>query len=193
MQMSQARVGLLNRALFLYKFLRSPRTVGSITPSSRYLAEEMFKHVDWENTRSLVELGAGTGIFTHFIQELKHPECKALIFEREPTMRHQLEAAFPHLYYYSNAQDIYQALQEMDLPQVDVIVSGLPFSNFDQELRDRIIGGVLRSLKPGGLFITFQYSLQMKRQLTKHFADVDISFVPLNVPPAFVYCCQKAE
>jgi len=43
----------------------------------------MIKPIDWENTRSIVELGAGTGVFTRYVHELKHPHCKAVIFERD--------------------------------------------------------------------------------------------------------------
>jgi len=75
--------------------------------------------------------------------------------------------------------------------QVDVIISGLPFAVLPQSLRDEILTGVYRALKPNGIFVTFQYSLQMKKQLVKLFDSVDLSFVPLNIPPAFVYRCQK--
>jgi phospholipid N-methyltransferase len=69
--MDQARTTLLNRILFFYKFIQSPNTVGSITPSSFFLSKEMMKNIDWSNTTSIVELGAGTGIFTNQIQQLK--------------------------------------------------------------------------------------------------------------------------
>jgi phospholipid N-methyltransferase len=190
--MLSLRMNWTDRAFFLYKFLQSPRTVGSITPSSKFLAEKMLAPIDWDNTRSVIELGAGTGIFTRFINEYKHPDCVGLVFECEPALRNQLQEAYPALHTFSNATEIKQALVDMNISQVDCIVSGLPFNNFDQELRDKILSEVMRALKPGGLFITFQYSLQMRKQLLHHFDAVDISFVPLNLPPAFVYTCRKA-
>ena len=36
----------------------------------------------------------------------------------------------------------------------------------------------------------FQYSLNAKDLLYKKFSSVDITFTPLNLPPAFVYHCS---
>lgn len=181
----------MDKILFLYKFIKSPRSVGSITPSSRFLARAMTKPVDWNNARYIVELGAGTGIITKYIEAMKHPDCKAVIFERDNEMRIRLERMYPSLYYRSNAVDLNHALSDLGIPHVDCILSGLPFANFPQDLRDQITEGVFKSLKPGGMFVTFQYSLQMKNQLTELFGDVKINYVPFNIPPAFVYYCTK--
>jgi phospholipid N-methyltransferase len=181
----------MDKRAFLNKFLQSPQTVGSITPSSRFLAKSMMKYVDWENARSIVELGAGTGIFTRYINELKHPDSQVVVFERDQEMRKKLEAMYPTLDYHSNAKDIHSVIKLMGLQEVDCVLSGLPFANFPEEVRDDIMEGILRSLKPGGLFIAFQYSLQMKKRLDYYFNDTDITFVLLNFPPAFVYCCKK--
>ncbi|WP_027414753.1 class I SAM-dependent methyltransferase [Aneurinibacillus terranovensis] len=182
----------MEKFLFLSKFLQSPKTVGSITPSSRFLARAMVNPIDWPATESIAELGAGTGIFTRYLHELKHPGCKVMVFERDDNMRNRLESLYPDLYYHDNAVEIYSAMKKHHINQFDYVISGLPFMNFSQELRDAIMEGVEKSLKPGGMFIAFQYSLQMKKQLEQRFNRLDINFVPINIPPAFVYCCQKA-
>ena len=180
-----------DKLIFLYKFINSPQSIGSITPSSTFLAKVMIKPIDWENARSIVELGAGTGVITRYIQQLKHPHCKGIIFEKDKEMAKRLMKCYQGLYYRSRAEDLYLVLQQLDLCEVDCILSGLPLANFPQSLRDRILHEVLLSLKPGGLFIQFQYSLQMKNQLQKRFTKIDLRFVPLNIPPAFVYYCYK--
>lgn len=182
---------ILDKIIFLSKFIKSPKIIGSITPSSTFLAQAMIKPIDWKNARSIVELGAGTGIFTRYIQQLKHPHCKGIIFEQDEEMAGRLIKLYRGFYYSSRAEDLYPILQKLGLYEVDYILSGLPLANFTQSLRDRILDGVVRSLKPGGLFIQFQYSLQMKNQLYERFAKIDLGFVPLNIPPAFVYYCQK--
>jgi phospholipid N-methyltransferase len=179
------------KANFLYKFVQSPKRIGSITPSSNFLARAMIRPIDWNNTRSVVELGAGTGTFTRYILQLKHPQCQGIIFEQDQEMTKYLRKLYPGLHYRSQAEDLYPVLQQLGLSEVDYILSGLPFMNFPQAVRERILNGVALSLKPGGLFIQFQYSLQMKNQLLKRFSRVDLKFIPFNVPPAFVYYCYK--
>ena len=80
-----------------------------------------------------------------------------------------------------------------NIDRLDCILSGLPFFNFPQEVRDQLVDQVYRALRPGGVFIAFQYSRQMKRQLGELFEIEQIAFVPLNLPPAFVYVCRKRE
>ncbi|SFX80895.1 hypothetical protein SAMN04487866_12815 [Thermoactinomyces sp. DSM 45891] len=85
------------------------------------------------------------------------------------------------LKFFHNATDLPQIMQNLAIDGVDVIVSGLQFANFPQQLRDQILTGVLSTLNPGGLFITFQYSFQLKAQLGTLFSQVDISFIPINL------------
>lgn len=178
------------KALFLHQFAQNPRTVGSITPSSDFLVRTMVKPVQWDNARTIVELGAGTGVITRYIEKLRHPESQCIVFELDLKMRLILEEQYPGMDFHANATDLMGIIHEKNLA-VDCILSGLPFANFDQQLRNSILDGVVDSLKTGGVFITFQYSLQMKNQLQQRFSRVDIRFSPLNIPPAFVYCCYK--
>lgn len=182
---------LSGRIEFLLKFIKSSKNIGSITPSSAFLAKAMIKPIDWKKARSIVELGAGTGVFTKHIEQLKYPHCRGIIFEKDEEMVKSLMKSYPGLYFHSRAEDIYAVLQQIGLSKVDCILSGLPFATFPQPLRDQILDGVTRSLRTGGLFIQFQYSLQMKNQLHKRFKKIDLKFVLLNIPPAFVYYCYK--
>jgi phospholipid N-methyltransferase len=182
---------ILDKFIFLSKFIKYPKSIGSLTPSSKFLAQAMIKPIDWESARLIVELGAGTGIFTRYIEQLKHPHCKGIIFEQDEEMAKRLMKLYRGFYYYSRAEELYSVMQKPGLYEADYILSGLPFANLTQSMRDRILDGVVRSLKPGGLFIQFQYSLQMKNKLYERFTKIDLEFVPLNIPPAFIYFCHK--
>lgn len=185
-------LGIKERLTFFYNFLLAPGQVGSITPSSRALAKQMMKPIDWEKANTIVELGAGTGIFTKWIQEMKRPDATLVSFEKETTMRNRLEPLFPNVLFHEDAVDLGRVLSEAGLGKADCIISGLPFANFPQALRDQIMEQVITTLKPGGVFVAFQYSLQMKKQLLSEFDSVSVKMVPFNVPPAFVYVCHKA-
>lgn len=184
-------VSIKERLMFFYNFLQAPGQVGSITPSSHALAKQMMKPIEWENAHTIVELGAGTGIFTKWIHELKRPDTTFLSFEKENSMRNRLEQLFPDVLFHEDAVELMSVLREAGLGKADGIISGLPFANFPQKLRDEIMEQVYAALKPGGVFVAFQYSLQMKKQLQSVFSDVSVRLVPFNLPPAFVYVCRK--
>ncbi|USG67088.1 methyltransferase [Brevibacillus ruminantium] len=184
-------IPITDKLLFASRFLISPRSVGSIIPSSRQLVKKMIEPVNWERATSIVELGAGTGVFTEAIRSAMRRDCTALILEQDEKMRQRLIRRFPDLSYGHDARRLIDTLKENGAGQVDAIISGLPFANFPQEMRDDILDQVEAALKPNGVFVQFQYSLQMNKQLRKRFGEVAVHFVPFNVPSAFVYVCRK--
>jgi Phospholipid N-methyltransferase len=179
------------RTLFLNKFLCSPRQIGSVTPSSKSLAKKMIESVPWGDVRSIAELGSGTGAITKYIQIATGKNTKVLLFETDSYMRKDLSRQYPDFLCYTDACELQSAMHNERIEQLDCIISGLPFAAFPQAMRDKLMEQIKISLKDNGLFIAFQYSLQMKKQLSTHFDIEKIQFVPLNLPPAFVYVCRK--
>jgi phospholipid N-methyltransferase len=176
---------------FLHSFLRSPRSVGSIMPSSEFLAREMLKRVPWQEASVIVELGAGTGVFTRHIDALKAPHAQVVVYEQDRWLREDLRVKYPGLAYRSNAISLEKDLRELGFGQADVIISGLPFANFPPKIRDEILESIYRALRTGGIFVMFQYSPQMLNRLKRRFERVALSFVLPNLPPAIVYTCRK--
>ena len=181
----------IEKVMFLYKFIRTPKTIGSVTPSSRFLTGKMIDSIPWNEVQSVAELGAGTGVVTRAIEQAVQPGTQVLIFERDPHLRHPLKQRHKDFSVHSDACSLYSKVQEQGLDGLDCVISGLPFANFPQKIRDDIMEQIVKSLKPGGLFVAFQYSLQMRNQLKSYFDIETIQFVLLNVPPAFVYVCRK--
>ena len=176
---------------FLKKFVSEPQKIGSITPSSKFLTRKVLEEIDWIELNSIVELGAGTGIFTDYIVSHKKETCRVVAVEQDEMMRRRLEELYPQVIFGKRAESLPNILAQAGLQEVDYIVSGLPFAIFNQELRIRIIEVVYASLKSEGKFVTFQYSLQMRNLLKQYFSIVEIKFEILNFPPAFIYYCQK--
>jgi phospholipid N-methyltransferase len=71
------------------------------------------------------------------------------------------------------------------------VISGIPLGNLPRERALTIIEAVKESLRPGGLFIQFQYFLADHRKIRTRFARMRTIPVLLNIPPAFVYYAQK--
>jgi phospholipid N-methyltransferase len=64
-------------------------------------------------------------------------------------------------------------------------------ANFPETLTQTILKASKDALLPNGKYIQFQYSLQAKKEIETIFGEAQISFTPLNFPPAFVYTCTK--
>lgn len=178
---------------FFRRFIAEPGQIGSVIPSSRFLCEHMLSPIDWDQTDVIVELGPGTGAFTQAIYEKIRPDTEYVLVERDPQFRALLHSRFPTLPIREEATRLRQYLEELQLGKVDVIVSGLPFANFQEEQRKAILDEVQAALAPGGMFITFQYTLQLQAELKARFPSVKVDFTLLNIPPAFIYICRNKQ
>lgn len=182
-----------NSLLFLKSFIRKPKEIGSVWPSSSFLAKKMAQQVAWNEVGALAELGSGTGAITRELKSNARKNTTVLLFEKDGKMRGNLQKEFPEYLCYQDAVHLLNIMKQNGIQQLDYVISGLPFFNFPAILRERLLNQVVDSLKSGGYFIAFQYSLQMKKQLSSIFEIERIHYVPQNFPPAFVYVCKKTS
>jgi phosphatidylethanolamine/phosphatidyl-N-methylethanolamine N-methyltransferase len=192
--MSSLPKTVAERLLFVRQFVASPRKVGSITPSSRYLVRTLLSLADVPAVREVVELGPGTGPFTAGLLDAMSPDARLLCVERDPALAEHLRARFadPRLIVVTaDAQNLPELLAANGFRErVPLIVSGLPFTSLPPQMREAIIGAILASLAPDGDFLLYQYSPAMRGFLRRHFREVQSRWEPRNVPPAICMRCR---
>lgn len=178
--------------LFLSNFIKNPREVGAIAPSSRFLTREIIKHIDFEASKNIVELGPGLGAFTHAILEKSMPNTKLFCFDvNKKFCSHLNNNITDNRLKIINfgAENLSSSLKKLSIQEVECIVSGLPFLDFPDPQKVKILKEVKKSLSSKGKFVLFQYTTKLEKLLRTNFGDVKRAFVPVNLPPAFVYVC----
>jgi phospholipid N-methyltransferase len=193
----QRRTDVREHAAFLAAFLRSPFSVGSVAPSSRWLAERMVREADLTHTRTVVELGPGTGAITHAIVRALPGEALLLAVEFDPAFAAALARVFPRARVVNDtAERLPELLAQQGRAQADCILSSLPFAAFPRAQQERLLDAALRALAPGGRFVTYAYlpaawlatGRNLRRLLASRFPRLDVTpVVWRNLPPAFVY------
>lgn len=183
------------------KFLSNPGKVGAFCASSRALAVEMTRHIGMENAGTVVELGPGTGAITCEIIPRLAENSKFIAVELDKEMAENIRERFPRASVSCGcASNLPEILNENGCPHTDIIISGLPWAIFPEKLQDEILGAVIEALPPGGRFATFAYiqgvmlpaGIRFRRRLENLFSKVESSHIIWrNLPPAFVYRCQK--
>jgi phospholipid N-methyltransferase len=183
------------------QFLRSPRSVGTILPSSRGLARLMVEPVDFTQPSTIIEFGPGTGTITAGIAERLRPHSQYIGIETNQNFFEDISVLFPRLkFVHRNASEIGAILQSLNIKSVDAILCGIPWASLPAGLQPEILDGAVRSLRPGGVFVTFAYipglllpaAQTLRRQLKARFSSVRTSRVVWNnFPPAFTYICHR--
>lgn len=182
--------GVTDRLLFLRAFLTHPRRVGAVLPTSRRAVRDMLDMADVGSAGLVVELGAGTGVYTREILERLRPDGQLVAIERDPRLAGLLTEQYrdPRLRVVCDSAE--NARSHLDGAAADLVVSGLPFTSLGATLRQRIFDEIVHILAPDGAVLVLQYSPAVQGQLRRVFSHVRRRISPLNVPPAFLYACS---
>jgi phospholipid N-methyltransferase len=179
--------------LFGRNFLKHPRMLGSVIPSSRFLINQVLAPVDWNRARVLVEFGPGVGTITTEILKRMGPSARLVVIEMNQDFVRYLRESIhdPRLeVVHGSAADIGRVLAERGLPSADYVFSGIPFSTMPEEVRASIVQSTADAVSADGAFVVYQFSPKVRGYLERAFGSVKTSFEALNVPPAQIFVCR---
>ena len=151
--------------VFLSQVLSNFGTVGAVAPSSRILAKAIVHPLQDRPARpiSVLEAGAGTGVFTARILQSLRPGDQLDVYESNPRFCGYLRRFLLNQDF--QARGVRCNLHNADVRQLerarpyDFIVCGLPFNSFDVQTVDEILETLMNHLTATGVFTYFEYSL----------------------------------
>lgn len=175
------------------RLIKSFRTSGTITPSSPRLIRRLLGSIEFESANCIIELGPGNGCVTKALLAKMGPNTKLISFELNTDFVYQLKQIDDPRLHVVNAcaSSIRQVLDELNIEQVDHIVSSLPLALIDDDVVKTILKSARSNLREGGRFLQYQYSLKNYADVKPIFSAVTLRFTLRNMPPAFVYDCVK--
>jgi phospholipid N-methyltransferase len=151
--------------VFLSQVLSNFGTVGAIAPSSPLLAKAIVHPLQDRPERpiSVLEAGAGTGVFTAQILKSLRRGDRLDVYELNPRLfgclNRILQRQEPQTRgVRCNLHNADVRLLSQPRPY-DFIVCGLPFNSFDVQTVDEILEILMDHLTDSGVFAYFEYSL----------------------------------
>jgi phospholipid N-methyltransferase len=181
---------------FLRGFLREPRAVASVWPSSRHLAEAMLEGIDLAPGDVIVEYGPGTGSFTELIAERRRAigGLEYVGIERSEDFLGILRARFPGMRFVrGRAEDAIAIVGDCAGRPPRVVISGLPL--IAMPTMETVVAATSRLLARPGAFHTFSYvhsaptpgARRLRAAMRAYFDEFEVSGAILrNIPPALV-------
>lgn len=192
--MSNAVAGYLH---FMCNALVKFRQTGAIVPSQRFLIGKMIEPVPQTYSGRILELGAGNGALTLRLAQ-RCPNARIVACEINPvlarTTRHNLDHAGINgrvEVVSDSAEHLLREMHRRDVDKVDYVLSGIPLANLPGEQVQTLIDSISRAIRPGGMYIQFQYSLIDRKRIRSRFSLLRTVPVFLNFPPAVVYYAQR--
>jgi phosphatidylethanolamine/phosphatidyl-N-methylethanolamine N-methyltransferase len=190
---------LVEQAHFIRALIDNPATTGAVSPSGRFLARRMARHVDPKEAGLVVELGPGTGPVTQALIDEGIAEERLVLVEFDSDFCQLLERRFPRAKVIcGDAVNLSQTLAgKLDAP-VAAIVSSLPLLNMPDAQRLALLEDAFRLMQGKGRFVQFTYGLvspmpkKPKDARPVPFYAEASAPVWLNLPPARVWVYRPA-
>jgi phospholipid N-methyltransferase len=179
--------------LFLRGFLKHPREVASVVPSSRFVEQRIIKLAAVRSATSIVELGPGTGGTTRAILRAMPKNGRLLSFEINPAFHALLgrieDPRFAvHL---GSAEDLQEVLARYGMPAPQAIISGIPFSTMSRAASSRVLAAITEVLPTGGRFVAYQVRDDVNRLTRPYLGPARVEVELLNIPPLRIFQWEK--
>lgn len=180
---------------FFKQYLKNPRNIGAIAPSSALLAKNMMLPINFQAASCIVEFGPGTGIFTDELLRLKKKDTLLVLIEQNKEFCRLLQKKYGSrtdlAIVHGSAENAVRIVKRHGFSHADYIVSGLPFTSLPGELSLKIFQAAKELIGDSGVFITFQYTLLKKKFFEEHFTFKNCIHVLRNLPPAYVFVLAR--
>lgn len=174
---------------FLAGFLRRPDKVGTFIPSSRVMVRRILDAGEVESARRIVELGPGTGAVTREILRRMPARGKLVALETDRKFVTFLRRAHPDRRFevrHCGAHEIAATLS-----QVDLVVSGIPFSCIEPAEARQTLSAIRQVLRPGGRFVAYQLRDHVARFAEPLFGPTRPVIEWRNIPPLRLFVWNR--
>jgi phospholipid N-methyltransferase len=175
--------------VFFRGFLEHPRMVGSIIPSSRNTIEKMLAPVNWSECRLFVEYGPGGGTFCRPVLDRLPRDGALVVIDTNPLYIDYLKRTIRDSRFHpvlGSAEDVEAIIAALGYAKADYVLSGLPFSTLPEGVGPAIAAATHRVVRPGGAFLTYQFSATARDLTARHFGRIETGFAWWNIPPCLL-------
>lgn len=188
-----------HRLTFFRQWLKNPRGMASIAPSSRQLAELMASALPARASR-IIELGAGTGAITEALIRHGASQRTLLAVEMNPVLHRLLARRFPQMHLaHGDARHLAKLVDDSGAfacGEADAVLSSLGLLAMPEDLQHDILSAALAVMRAGGVFVQYTYGLKsplnekVRQRLGLRCASAGLAW--RNLPPARVFVYTKA-
>jgi len=175
-----------SKGVFFEEFLRHPVMVGSIIPSSGFTIRKMLAPVKWDECKLFVEYGPGVGTFCQPVLDRLPRDGTLLVIDTNPGFIDYLKSTIRDSRFVAvlgSAEDVEDIVRAHGHDYADYVLSGLPFSTLPEGVAPRIAEATYGVVRPGGAFLTYQFSSVARNYTARHFERIEQGFELLNVLP----------
>lgn len=179
---------------YIKNFIKD-RNVASITPSSPFVVKRVSRKIDFSKPAVIVEYGPGGGVFSRHFAERMTADSRLILIEQNDAFARSLRREFAGdervRVIKDSAENVAEVMGREGVDRAGYVVSGIPFSFFDDASRAYLLDHTYDVLGEGGKFLVYQHYNHMQEALQHHFDRVYTERELLNIPPLCIWEAVK--
>lgn len=180
--------------LFFQRWLANPLSMGSITPSSAALRQEIRRNLHVGPDEVVAEFGGGTGAITRALLEAGIPGRRIYAFEIDKELATFLHGSFPDVNVVNaDCRTIDRVLAPELVGRVGTVVIGIPMVTLPLAVQREIVEASFSVMPQGRPFLLYTYMAHSPLdRKALGLTGRRVGFTWKNVPPASVWAYRKA-
>ena len=179
---------------FFRGWMKNPKNVGSVVPTSELMARRMASVIDPHSNLPVLELGPGTGVITRAILQRGVAADQLYCVEYSPEFAKKLRHDFAGVNIVEgNAFDLTTTLGGLGDLKFDCVVSALPLLSFPRAMRIQLITDLLTRIPAGRPIVQFSYGPLSPVPPIAGVTVRHLEFIFRNVPPAQIWTYRTAK
>jgi phosphatidylethanolamine/phosphatidyl-N-methylethanolamine N-methyltransferase len=190
------RAALIDSLAFLRAWLGAPLRVAALAPSGEALARLITAGIS-EQQAPVIELGAGTGVFTRALLARGVPEDQLALVEFDANLAQLLQKRFPRAQVLTLDAARLRGAAIFGGAPAGAVVSGLPLLSMPPRRITAVLAAAFGCLRPGAPLYQFTYGMRCPvpaRIMTRLGLSAEpVGRTLANLPPAAVYRITRSE
>lgn len=185
----------MSRIQFFLEGIKHFKEVGTVTRSGVAMSKKAASFIPPDQQVLVAELGAGDGVMTrHLLQRMSKDSTLIAIELNEKLYRDLADIQDDRLVaIHASAEELEAILEQRNIKELDYIVSAIPFIVFPKEKAQAMLRTFKGLMKPGGLYMQVHYAKRLTSLYESVFGNLQTNFILANLPPAYVFVCEKKE
>jgi len=178
---------------FFRRWLRQPRLVGSVVPTSWRMAKRMASVIDLNSPLPVLELGPGTGVTTRAMLARGVDPQRIVSVEYSPEFVRKLRTDILGVeFIQGDAFDLETTLGKHAGSTFDCVISSLPLLHFPLARRIALMEDVLDRIPRGRPVLQFSYGLMPSVPRGSGSYTVErLDIILRNIPPAQLWIYRR--
>jgi phospholipid N-methyltransferase len=170
------------------------KTSGTILAATKFTINKILSFIPFDRDITILELGFGDGCISESIVEKMNSKSNYIGLEINEKFYQDLKEKIKDdkaILIHDSVLNLSTRLYDNRIEKVDIIISTLPLSFFNEEELRQIFEQIVNHMAVDSIFIQALHLPHFDDLFNSYFSKIESKIELRNIPPYIIYVCRK--